>query len=392
MNTVFEKMDDIFEKSPNFGIFLCLSTLFAPTLALLKRLDKKNYIPHLQFFSTKDFKKNAPETIKESLEKHNDLYTSSKENEDHITEKRKQEYADMVQRFYNLVTDFYTYAWGYSFHFAPRFKTESFQESIKRYEYYLSNQLGLSKNMKCLDVGCGVGGPMRNIANFSGANIDGVTINAYQAEIGRKKNKEMHLEEQCKLHEGDYQHLSFLDNTFDAAFAIESTCHSPDKKQVFSEIFRVLKPGARFADYEWILTEKFDYENKNHVKIKKEIEIGNGIPDLTTKDEILGALEEVGFKIEKHFDANANLHAMNEIPWYHELNQELVWDNFKTSFVGRFMTSAALFVLEKSQVVPKGSTSVSMLLAKTATYLVKAGKEEIFTPSYFIVAVKPDVK
>ena len=53
---------------------------------------------------------------------------------------------------------------------------------------------------------------------------------------------------------------------------------------------------------------------------------------------------------------------------------------------------SALFVLEKSQVVPKGSTSVSMLLAKTATYLVKAGKEEIFTPSYFIVAVKPDVK
>jgi len=35
----------------------------------------------------------------------------------------------------------------------------------------------MKKGTLCLDVGCGVGGPMRNMARFSGATIDGVTIN-----------------------------------------------------------------------------------------------------------------------------------------------------------------------------------------------------------------------
>jgi sterol 24-C-methyltransferase len=36
--------------------------------------------------------------------------------------------------------------------------------------------------MKVLDVGCGVGGPARNIARFSRADVTGVTINDYQVK------------------------------------------------------------------------------------------------------------------------------------------------------------------------------------------------------------------
>ena len=39
-------------------------------------------------------------------------------------------------------------------------------------------------------------------------------------------------------------------------FAIESTCHAPDRNGVYGEIFRVLKPGGTFACYEWCLTDK----------------------------------------------------------------------------------------------------------------------------------------
>ena len=31
----------------------------------------------------------------------------------------KEEYASMVTAFYDLITDFYEYGWGQSFHFAP---------------------------------------------------------------------------------------------------------------------------------------------------------------------------------------------------------------------------------------------------------------------------------
>lgn len=59
-----------------------------------------------------------------------------------------------------------------------------------------------------------------------------------------------------ELVQGDFMKLPFPDNTFDAVFAIESTCHAPDRSGVYGEIMRVLKPGGTFACYEWCLTDK----------------------------------------------------------------------------------------------------------------------------------------
>src|SRR6056297_1000560 len=101
---------------------------------------------------------------------------------------RQANYQKLVTNFYDLVTDFYEYGWGQSFHFGPRWHGESFVESIKRAEYHLCSRLGLKPGMRVLDMGCGVGGPMRNMAIFSGAKIDGITINEYQVNIGNKYN------------------------------------------------------------------------------------------------------------------------------------------------------------------------------------------------------------
>ena len=108
----------------------------------------------------------------------------------------------MVNHFYNLVTDFYEWGWGQSFHFAPRFYNETFVESIKRAEYHLASRLGLKPGYKVLDAGCGVGGPMRNIAVFSGASIEGITINEYQVIIGNKYNAKSLLDKQCVSRQG----------------------------------------------------------------------------------------------------------------------------------------------------------------------------------------------
>lgn len=74
--------------------------------------------------------------------------------------------------------------------------------------------------------------------------------------------------------QGDFNNMQFVDNTFDAVYAIEATCHADDKARVYGEIFRVLKPGGKFAFYEWIVTDAYDKNNKNHIKIKDEILVG----------------------------------------------------------------------------------------------------------------------
>src|SRR5262249_56980030 len=56
---------------------------------------------------------------------------------------RKKNYETVVNNFYDLVTDFYEFGWGDSFHFAPRRTGEGFRESIRRCERTFADRLGL---------------------------------------------------------------------------------------------------------------------------------------------------------------------------------------------------------------------------------------------------------
>jgi sterol 24-C-methyltransferase len=85
------------------------------------------------------------------------------------SEVRNEKYKEMVTEYYDLATDFYEKGWGESFHFCKQYKNETYREAIRRHEYYLASRLHLRDGMVCLDVGCGIGGPLRNIARFSGS-------------------------------------------------------------------------------------------------------------------------------------------------------------------------------------------------------------------------------
>lgn len=331
--------------------------------------------------------------FKESIDDYHSMFKGSREQTGAITsqesvEERKARYAKMVDHFYNLVTDFYEWGWGQSFHFGPRYINESFVESIKRAEYHLCSRLGMKPGMKAIDVGCGVGGPMRNMAMFSGANIDGITINQYQVNIGNKYNEKLGLEKLCKLTQGDFQALPWEDGYFDVAYAIEATCHSPNRVQTFSGVARVLKKGGLFAGYEWVMTDAYDPKNKDHVRIKEGIEVGNGLPTLVHYKEIVKNLEDSGYEVLEHYDANRGAHDANQIPWYDTLNGKMSISGFRMTWLGRLVTHTMVNVLETIGIAPEGSAKVSALLNATAIDLCDGGKAAIFTPSYFFVAKK----
>jgi sterol 24-C-methyltransferase len=210
---------------------------------------------------------------------------------------RNQDYTTLVNSYYELATLFYEWGWGQSFHFAYQLKSESFKEAIARHEYYLAGRLGVKKGDKVLDVGCGVGGPMRNIAKFTRANVTGITLNEYQVQRGNELNALAGLSASAKSVQGDFMKLPFPENHFDGVYAIEATCHAPVRQGVYGEIFRVLKPGQIFATYEWCLTPKYDKNNPEHVLIKKKIEEGDGLPDMAYTHECTQALIDVGFEV-----------------------------------------------------------------------------------------------
>ena len=337
------------------------------------------------FYSDKGTREQVDETIHE----YRGFFEG--ENKEDISA-RKSGYATMINDFYNLVTDFYEFGWGQSFHFAPRFKGETFRESILRAEYFLAARLGLKPGMTVLDVGCGVGGPARNIARFSGAKIEGVNNNDYQLSKMSLYNQAANLDGLCSGFKGDFMALTIEDETYDAVYQIEATCHAPDKVGAFKEIYRVMKPGALFTGYEWCLTGAFDGSNPRHLEIKHEIETGNSLPDIATIPELTNALQKAGFEILVAEDrANSTSAGDPETPWYLALKGDrLSLTSARRTTAGRYLTNRALALMEALRIAPKGSTEVSETLNQAADALVAAGERGIFTPDLFFLVRRPE--
>src|SRR5438105_4279572 len=104
-------------------------------------------------------------------------------------EERNSKSGSLAKQFYDLTTDFYEFGWGHSFHFAPCQRKESFRASILRYEQRVGRALRSREGMRLLDVGCGVGGPMRTMARHFGVKVTGINNNDYQIGRGCRHNR-----------------------------------------------------------------------------------------------------------------------------------------------------------------------------------------------------------
>lgn len=372
---------------------------------------------------------------------------------DTTTQERNGHYAKLVNSYYDLATLFYEWGWGSSFHFSYRHPFETFDEATRRHEYCLASKLDLSgalgrlaasmramtnasleervggtedstpsmAHVRILDVGCGIGGPMRNICRFTEADVTGLTLNQYQVNRGNELCRaDKHFSNQkddglpqvrCRSVQGDFMAQPFEDSSFDAAYAIEATCHAPDRVRCYSEVHRVLKPGAIFACYEWCLTDRYDPEDPVHVRIKKQVEEGDGLPDIATTHHCLAALKKAGFEIIEERDlvndeyggwqepgtgeyatsSSARRASRGGKPWMLPLMAS--WNPFTQRFqfnwLGLRLTKYTLKAMELLRLAPRGTSRTQILLQSGGMGLAKGGKLGIFTPMYLMVGRVP---
>lgn len=302
---------------------------------------------------------------------------------------RKAKYADMVNKYYDLSTSFYEYGWGTSFHFANRWRGESHDASLKRHEHYLALRLGLTKECNVLDVGCGIGGPLREVARFTGSKVTGLNNNAYQISRAEHHTRKAggSLLERCTYVKGDFMKQPFPDNHFDAIYEIDATCHAPDAVGCYKEIYRVLKPGQCFAGYEWCSTNLYDPLIEKHRLVMEDIELGNGLPTVRSTDEVIRCLALAGFEVLETED----LALKSEVPWYQELdpNRFSITSGALTTWYGRYITSAMTWTMETLRIAPEGTVRVHKFLERAADSLTTGGKLGIFTPVFFFLVRKP---
>ena len=124
------------------------------------------------------------DAVRKEISSYNSLFEDST-----TVDERKSQYKTLVTSYYSLSTDFYEYGWGRSFHFANRYHGETLAESLQRHESYLALKMQLKPGDKVLDIGCGVGGPLRRIASLTGAHITGLNISPYQIQRAKTIGK-----------------------------------------------------------------------------------------------------------------------------------------------------------------------------------------------------------
>jgi sterol 24-C-methyltransferase len=295
--------------------------------------------------------------------------------------------AAMVNNFYDLVTDFYEYGWGQSFHFAARQTNESLKESIRRHEINLAETLGLSPGMNVLDAGCGIGGPMFTIAEHSGASITGLNNNEYQLQRAEQVARARDPRGLCSCMKASFMHVPIADDNYDAVYSIEAFVHSSDIQALFAEMFRVLKPGGQLASYEWCMTPAYDARITEHTEIKRAIELGNGLPSIPTTRQVIRALQAAGFELLAARDLA--LESPPDTPWYLPLTSSWSRSGFRNTRQGRWLTERLLQMLEAVRIAPHGAVDVSKFLRIGADALERAGSNGIFTPMFLVHARKP---
>ena len=180
-------------------------------------------------------------------------------------------------------------------------------EALAPYDHFHGRGLEATEDMAALlqvaetdhilDVGSGLGGPARYLARRFGCRVSGIDLTAEFCDIARHLSALLGFEDRVSIMEGDALAMPYGDASFDGAYSMNVSMNIADKRALYREIRRVLKPGA------WLV-------------LSEAAQGPGGAPDyptpwartaassfLATEAETRASLEACGFAIEVLRDA-----------------------------------------------------------------------------------------
>ena len=152
-----------------------------------------------------------------------------------------------------------------------------------------------------LDMGCGRGRIAHHFATMTGGQVSGYNIDPNQVENGIDWAAECDMSDRLHFKYGDHHApLEYESETFDGCFSFQAVWPFFKKEELDAharEMHRVLKPGARYACSEYLLTPYFDWNNEEHVSLHKKF-----LPTLAATQsmypaDVCAALERAGFRV-----------------------------------------------------------------------------------------------
>jgi SAM-dependent methyltransferase len=100
---------------------------------------------------------------------------------------------------------------------------------------------------RVLDIGAGLAGSARLLASAVGCRVDCIEMSPDYCAGAVLLNRLTGLEDRIKVHQGSALDLPFADGSFDIVWMQNVGMNIADKRKLYAEVRRVLKPGGRFA-------------------------------------------------------------------------------------------------------------------------------------------------
>jgi ubiquinone/menaquinone biosynthesis C-methylase UbiE len=114
----------------------------------------------------------------------------------------------------------------------------------------LARGLDLTTTAHVLDIGSGLGGPARTLAETFGCRVTGIDLTPAFCDAATRLSRWVGLDDRVAFQHGDATSLPFGDRVFDAAISMHVAMNIAAKDKLYAEARRVLKPGNRFAVYD----------------------------------------------------------------------------------------------------------------------------------------------
>lgn len=109
---------------------------------------------------------------------------------------------------------------------------------------------------KVLDVGCGIGGPARMLAEEFCCQVTGIDLNQEYIRTARGLSELVGLRDKTSFIQSNALELPFKNKSFDVVWTQHVQMNIPHKLKFYAEIERVLSDQGTFAYYDIFRTEE----------------------------------------------------------------------------------------------------------------------------------------
>ena len=158
---------------------------------------------------------------------------------------------------------------------------------------YVADAAQIGAGDTVVDVGCGYGATARLLADERGAHVTGLTLSKAQARRAAPTPG-------VRILVRDWLDNGLFNARFDAAIAIESLSHMPDKPKAFAELARVVKRGGRVVIVDW-LTCDAPGAARRRLLLRPICEEGH-LPSMHSSAEYAALLDDAGFTVDRTED------------------------------------------------------------------------------------------